>query len=211
MFQHLIQPLAGLLQPAFSCLLCGIDQQQRHGLCHDCWQQLPWMEQPLITRQEQDIHAMLHYGFPVDRMIHYFKYEQQLAFQTVLSHCLLQAKLPRVQAIVPMPISEQRLLGRGYNQMQVIAELMAKQLRLPIWQPVLRSAQHAQKGLSRLERLENIEQQFRPLPSERKKYRRVLLIDDVVTTGSSLIAMKNALQRLGCQQVHCLCIAAAEL
>lgn len=210
MLQHLFQPLAQLLRPGFNCLLCGLDVQQTHGLCHDCWQQLPWLEQPQLIRQEQAVHAILHYRFPVDRMIHHFKYEQQLALRTILSHCLLQSKLPRVQAIVPMPISEQRLIERGYNQMQLIAELMAKRLHLPVWQPVLRSAQHSQKGLSRVERLENIEHQFHPIPSERKKYRRVLLIDDVVTTGSSLSAMKNALLRLGCQQIHCLCIAAAE-
>ncbi len=163
-----------------------------------------------MERHQQQILTAHHYTFPVDRIIQKYKYEQQLQYQTLLAHSLLALKLPRVQAIVPMPISTERLAERGYNQMLIIARLLSRQLQVPVWQPVIRLAQHSQKGLTRLERLENMERQFQIIRTQRRKYRRVLMIDDVVTTGSSLHALSQALEKLGCQQIYAACIAAAE-
>ena len=57
------------------------------------------------------------------------------------------------------------------------------------------------KGLSRIERLENIEQQFVATPQS-SSLSKVLIIDDVVTTGSSITALSHVLQQLGCQQIY---------
>ncbi|MFW1800594.1 ComF family protein [Acinetobacter nematophilus] len=190
------------------CLLCGIDRQQTHSLCQDCWHQLPWSKQS-IARHGQQILCAHHYDFPIDRIIQTYKYEQKLQYQNVLAYSLLSLRFSKVQAIVPMPISTERLKERGYNQMLIVAKIMAKQLNIPVWQPVIRQAQHSQKGLSRVERLENIEHQFRIIQSERGKFKKVLIVDDVVTTGSSIHALTQALQSLGCQQISSLCIAAA--
>lgn len=110
-----------------------------------------------------------------------------------------------------MPISTARLCERGYNQAMLIAEGVAKQLNLPIWQPVLRRAEHTQKGLSRLERIAGIEQQFVPDLRVRTRFRRVMIIDDVVTTGSSIYALSQALTTLGCQRIYPVCVAAASV
>ena len=196
------------------CSLCGLGHQQSHSLCHDCWEQLPWFQQAnqtQIFRNEMQIHVALNYQFPIDRLIQKYKYEQQLHFQTLLTHSLMQLRLPKVQAIVPMPISTERLAERGYNQMLIIANLLSKKLNIPVWQPVIRLAQHSQKGLSRVERMENIAEQFQVIKAERRKYRKVLIIDDVVTTGSSIRALSNALEKLGCQQIEIACIAAAQI
>ena len=196
------------------CSLCGLGHQQSHSLCHDCWEQLPWFQQAnqtQIFRNEMQIHVALNYQFPIDRLIQKYKYERQLHFQTLLTHSLMQLRLPKVQAIVPMPISTERLAERGYNQMLIIANLLSKKLNIPVWQPVIRLAQHSQKGLSRVERMENITEQFQVIKAERRKYRKVLIIDDVVTTGSSIRALSNALEKLGCQQIEIACIAAAQI
>lgn len=206
---HWIQrrPLGKLLR-LMPCQLCGLDHQQQHTLCEDCWRDLPWFKDR-IYRQQCHIMAACHYRFPIDRIIQKYKYEQQLHYQTLLTHCLLNLNLPRVDAIVAMPISQQRLIERGYNQMLIIAKRLAAACQLPLWQPVIRTAQHSQKGLSRLERLEAIEQQFKIIPTQYKRYQKVLLLDDVVTTGSSLAAMQHALQRLGCTEIELACIAMA--
>ena len=209
MFQLINRILQKSVQSMSNCLLCGIDQQQYHSLCNDCWEQLPWFKQH-ITRHEQQILCAHHYQFPIDRVILTYKYEQQLQYQNLLAHSLLNLRLPKVQAIVPMPISTQRLADRGYNQMLIIAKIMAKELNIPVWQPINREAQHSQKGLSRIERIENIENQFQIISTERRKYKKVLIIDDVVTTGSSIHALIQALNKLGCQQIYSACIAAAD-
>ncbi|MDR0236695.1 phosphoribosyltransferase family protein [Acinetobacter sp.] len=208
MLQFFNQLIHKSVQSISPCLLCSIDRQQVHSLCQDCWNQLPWYKQS-IERHGQQIVCAHHYDFPIDRIIQTYKYEQQLQYQNVLAHSLLSLRISRVQAIVPMPISIERLKERGYNQMLIVAKIMAKQLNIPIWQPVVRQAQHSQKGLSRVERLENIEKQFQIIQMEKRKFKKVLIVDDVVTTGSSIHALTQALQRLGCQQISSICIAAA--
>ena len=208
MLQFINQILHKGVQSISPCLLCGIDHQQQHSLCNDCWEHLPWYQQHVI-RHEHHILCAHHYDFPIDRIIQTYKYEQQLQYQNLLAHSLLNLRLPRVQAIVPMPISTERLKERGYNQMLVIAKIMARELQIPVWQPVIRAAQHSQKGLSRIERLENIENQFQIIKTEKRKHKKVLIIDDVVTTGSSIHAMNQALTDLGCQQIYSACIAVA--
>ncbi|TCB71981.1 ComF family protein [Acinetobacter sp. ANC 4216] len=198
------------MQRLSPCVLCGIDHQRHNSLCTDCWQQLPWLKQN-IQRQEMQIQVACHYAYPMDRIIQKFKYEQQLHFQSVLVGSLIDLKLPKIQAIVPMPISSQRLAERGYNQSLVLAKILAKQLKIPVWQPVARLAQHSQKGLSRIERLDQIEQQFVIATKTCVRYRTVLMLDDVVTTGSSLHALKQKLEQLGCQKIYAACIASAEI
>jgi ComF family protein len=197
------------IQSISPCLLCGIDRQQAHSLCKDCWNQLPWYKQS-IERHGQQILCAYQYDFPIDRIIQTYKYEQQLQFQNLLAYSLLSLKPNKIQAIVPMPISRERLKERGYNQMLIIAKIMSRQLNIPVWQPVIRQAQHSQKGLSRIERLENIEKQFQMIQMQKKKFKSVLIIDDVVTTGSSINALSQALNHLGCQHIFSLCIAAAQ-
>lgn len=208
MLQFINPLLHKALQSISPCQLCNTEQQQIHSVCADCWQQLPWLKST-VQRQEIEIHSACHYDYPIDRIIQKFKYEQQLHFQQLLASALMQLRLPKIQAIVPMPISKQRLVERGYNQSLVLGKILAKHLDLPIWQPITRLQQHSQKGLTRLERLENIQQQFQINTTSKLCYRRVLILDDVVTTGSSIFALKQKLEQLGCQKVYAACIASA--
>ncbi|MCO8056514.1 ComF family protein [Acinetobacter towneri] len=194
------------LQP---CQLCHSDTQWQHSVCQTCWQQLPWRSQA-VQRQEMQIHVAFDYHYPINRIIQQFKYEQQLHYQLLLAGALKQLSYPKIQAIVPMPISTVRLTERGYNQSLLLAKGLARHLNVPIWQPVTRLQQHAQKGLSRLERLEDIQQQFQIQTAPKIRYRRVLIVDDVVTTGSSIHALKQQLLKLGCQKVEAVCLASAE-
>jgi ComF family protein len=197
----------GKLQP---CQLCHNDYQTIHSVCQDCWNQLPWAHQT-IQRQEMQVQIACHYDYPMDRLIQLFKYEQKLYLENLLAGTLISLKLPKVSAVVPMPISTDKLVQRGYNQSLLLAKQVAKHLQVPVWQPVSRLKQHSQKGLSRLERIEDIEAQFQISTSSKLRYRKVLIIDDVVTTGSSIRALNQKLEELGCQQIYTACVAAAKL
>ncbi|PPC05600.1 phosphoribosyltransferase family protein [Acinetobacter pittii] len=199
-FQHLIQ----LFSP---CSLCELGMREKYSLCKDCWEQLPWLKQT-IQRNNLSVLVACNYAYPVNRIIQQFKYEQKLHYQILLGEILKQLKFPKVQAIVPMPISNQRLIERGFNQSLLLANILSKHLKIPVWQPIQRLNEHSQKGLSRLERFENIEQQFLPHHQEKRRYRRVLIIDDVITTGSSVHALSQALKPLGCTSIHTACLAA---
>ncbi|WAU76313.1 ComF family protein [Acinetobacter sp. TR3] len=208
MFKFISRSTRQLFDYLTPCSLCDIGIKRHFGVCQSCWEQLPWLKQS-IERNQQQIFVACHYQYPIDRIIQQFKYEQKLHHQRLLEGLLQQLKLPKVHAIVPMPISTDRLVERGFNQTLLLAQALSKSLNVPIWQPVQRLAQHSQKGLSRIERLENIEQQFVAAPPNHLRYRKVLIIDDVVTTGSSITALSHVLQQLGCQQIYSICLAAA--
>ncbi len=208
MFNLLFQHAQKYLQPFLHCQLCHSATVAQHSVCLDCWHSLPW-QKDLIQKQDLSIWVACRYDYPINRIIHQFKYEQQLHYQALLAASLLQLNLPKVQAIVPMPISHDRLTERGYNQTVLLAKILSKQLNIPIWQPLLRHKQMQQKGLNRLERLDNIQKQFFLARKPKKIYRRVLILDDVVTTGASLNALKQSLEHLGCQKVYACCVANA--
>lgn len=207
---NLIEQAKTWLKQLQPCQLCSYDYQHIHSVCEECWSQLPWAK-TTVQRQEMQVHIACDYAYPMDRMIQLFKYEQKLHLQNVLAGTLLSLRLPKVSAIVPMPISTERLVERGYNQSLVLAKHVAKQLNVPIWQPIIRRSQHSQKGLSRLERMDDIEAQFEISTRSKLCYRRVLIIDDVVTTGSSIHALKLKLEALGCRDIYAACIAGAKI
>lgn len=196
------------LKQMLPCVLCGIDAQQKYTLCKGCWNSLPWLKEAVL-RQEMQVFSACHYAYPLDRIIQQFKYQQHLHYQTALAGLLRELKLPKIQAIVPMPVSVEKLTERGYNQSLLLAKGLSAHLNAPIWQPVQRLQQHSQKGLSRLERLQDIQQQFVMSEKPRVHYRKVLIVDDVVTTGSSIHALKQCLEQLNCQQISAVCLAAA--
>ncbi len=209
MFKRLGASAQQLFDYFTPCSLCDIGMKRHFGVCQSCWQQLPWFKQS-IERNQQQILVACHYQYPIDRIIQQFKYEQKLHHQRLLNGLLLQVRLPKVHAIVPMPISVDRLTERGFNQALLLAKSLSTHLNVPVWQPVQRLAQHSQKGLSRLERLEDIEQQFVAAPPNPIRYRKVLIVDDVLTTGSSITALSKVLEQLGCQQIYSVCVAAAQ-
>ena len=209
MFKPLLSSAQNWLHTRLPCQFCGLERGRHSSLCQDCWNQLPWLKHS-VQRQEIEIQVACHYAYPIDRVVQQFKYEQQLHFQILLTGLLKQLDYRQIQAIVPMPISTQRLAERGYNQSVVLAQRLGQHLKIPVWQPIQRQHQHSQKGLSRLERLDHIEQQFKIAPRNALHYRRVLMLDDVVTTGSSLKALEQVLTELGCRKIAAACIAAAQ-
>ncbi|MBF7686643.1 ComF family protein [Acinetobacter rathckeae] len=205
MFNLLLSKLS-TLQP---CVLCEhANAQNQRSVCNDCWQHLKVQPQHL-NKQDISILTTAQYQYPINKIIQKFKYNHQLQYLRLFSDLLDQIKIPNVQAIVAMPISTARLHERGFNQAHLLAKIIAKKYRLPIWAPIERIKEHSQKGQSRSERLtNNIQQQFKIKDKQRIKYRHVLIIDDVVTTGSSIQALKLKLEQIGCKHIHVICIAA---
>lgn len=178
-------------------------------LCKACNRDIPWLLDS-FTIQEVKITAVCHYDWPIDRLIHQFKYQQHVDYLPLLTHLLLRTKRPAVHAIVPVPLSDQRLRERGFNQSLLLARQLSKHWKIPVWQPLQRQHRVAQQHLDRHERLINLEQAFTPQSTRNKiTPRKILLLDDVVTTGSTLFHMSESLQQLGVKQCQGLVIARA--
>lgn len=204
-----LNPINKIIDLFKCCPLCQIDPIQHHGACKDCFARLPWFKQK-VTRHELDIWAACRYEFPLDHVLQQFKYHQGLSYRRLLTACLLQHPKPRVDAIIAMPMSATRLAERGYNQALLLARDLAAAYQLPLWQPIIRQHRVQQKMLDRSERLNNLATAFEIQEPVKKRYKRVLVVDDVVTTGSSLHYLQLQLQELGCEQILFHCVAAAK-
>ena len=113
--------------------------------------------------------------------------------------------------LVPVPVHESRLISRGYNQSEVLAELIGGYLGIPVLKNVLRRRvrTEAQKELDAGDRLLNLQTAFEPamrLPDGIK----VIIVDDIYTTGATLEACSECLIEAGAEEVYGLCICAGD-
>lgn len=123
----------------------------------------------------------------------------------VLVHAVA-ADLPPVDAVVPVPLHWWRRLRRGYNQAELVARAVAEHLDVPCRRWLTRPrATPAQSGLSRQRRRRNLHRAFRC--RRRLDGQRLLLVDDVVTTGTTLEAAAACLRKAGAETVTALATA----
>jgi ComF family protein len=100
-------------------------------------------------------------------------------------------------ALVPVPLAQARMRERGFNQSELLAGAVARHLGVPVWTDVLDRVRHtaSQTRLTPEDRLRNVSGAFRAATASRAKLRgaHVVLVDDVVTTASTLNACAAAL------------------
>jgi ComF family protein len=142
-------------------------------------------------------------------LIHLYKYNRMKPLVKPLSD-LLAAALPRDQrfdAVVAVPLHWRRRWQRGFNQSELLARSIARRTGLRLLDAVRRRrATRVQAGLSNSRRRENVAGAFVGKPGKAKGL-RILLIDDVMTTGATASACAHALKRAGAQSVALLTLA----
>ena len=144
-----------------------------------------------------------------------FKFGQNPALCRFLAHVTLSSRfatqlIAQADVVVPVPLSDMRLRERGFNQSALLAHQLAANL---VNEHILSRLRHTtpQSELGREARLNNLWHSIAVNPSGLKTLsnRRVLLIDDVMTTGSTLSVCAQALLSAGAKQVNCLVFARA--
>lgn len=152
------------------------------------------------------------YAFPIDRLESRFKFRGDLAAGALLSALWLRAVAPDPlpAAIVPVPLSRERLRERGFNQALELARPIARALERPLLPRLLIRARHtiAQSSLGRRERLRNVRGAFALAPGQKPPL-HVALLDDVLTTGATLRECAKVLRRAGATTIEVWAIARA--
>jgi ComF family protein len=143
-------------------------------------------------------------------LIHLFKYSRMKPLARTLASYLASA-LPRDQVfdlVVPMPLHWRRQFQRGFNQSELLARRTARRCGIPMVKAVRRRrATVAQAGLTNARRRQNVAGAFRVKRPRAVEGRRVLLIDDVMTTGATAAACALELKRAGAKSVVLLALA----
>lgn len=189
------------------CASCGRPQVHSVAQCPQC-QQLTI--DPLSGVRIAALHTS-----PLREMIHALKYEQQPELAAPLARYLVAlvqtlpwwGAFPSVDGVVPVPLYSVRYQERGYNQAELLAGAFCDRVQLPLqadWLIRQRST-HSQVGLTAGERQRNVEDAF--LATHAVFGKRLLLIDDVFTTGATMRACAQAALDAGAVAVYGLALA----
>src|SRR5438477_395894 len=220
-----------LFYPA-TCVVCSANIDGAEYLCADCRQRAPRIVPPFCAKCSEPFsgaitqvfscanceHRALHFDCAVAayrsrglvrNVLHQFKYDKQrhLRYPVAqwLGESLQDARLRgrRFDLIVPVPLHPARERERGFNQAALIAQLLADSAAIPS-RPVLERIRYTttQTAYDRAERMENLAGAFRLRKNRDVRGLRVLLIDDVLTTGSTLSECARVLRRAGAVSVH---------
>jgi ComF family protein len=143
-------------------------------------------------------------------MVHLLKYQKVHTLARPLGGFLMRA-LPRDEvfdAIVPVPLHWRRRWSRGFNQSELLARAVTRSTGIRVVNALRRvKATAVQAGLSNTARRRNVTQAFRCHHPEAVAGKRILLVDDVMTTGSTATACAQALKRAGAGRVTLLTVA----
>jgi len=205
-----------MLERLFFEVCPGCAEPSRAGLCAVCAAALPRVVDPCercgLARpvascprrarpwQIERVIAPFHYAQPLDGLIHALKYRAARRLGRTLALAILEhvrAGARDVDALVPVPLHPRRLRERGFNQAAEIARTLGRVLDLPVVLARVhrRGAQFAQTGRGATERLENVAHAFAVERSFAAT--RLVIVDDVLTTGATVNALAAALLAAG--------------
>jgi ComF family protein len=219
------------------CMACHVPVATPHGLCADCWSRLRPIERPHCERLGipfgYDIgegalsaeaianppvfdraRAAVLYDEVAREIVQGLKYHDRTELARLVGRMTARAGrdlTADAEVIVPMPLHRRRLWTRKFNQAAAIALEVGRITGLPVALTALLRvrATRPQVGLGEREREENVRGAFRVAPSGRAAIegRRVVLVDDVLTTGATASAATRALKRAGASRVDVLTFA----
>ncbi len=223
--QRLPHALADLLYPP-RCVICRcVDadwfcaqcrsniEQILPPICDQCGRPLHVRPCPYCQKQPlriDGIRATAFFEGALREAIHAFKYQHrpELAqvFGSLLGDYAVQHSL-QADAVIPVPLHPQRERERGYNQALLLAQAYAAQCHLPVWPDALRRIRftRSQVELNAAERRENVRDAFEA--DGCVSGIRILLVDDVCTSGATMDACSVALERRGAKSVWGLALA----
>ena len=200
------------------CVLCAkILDKRETDLCTDCRINAP--ECPVKRSKLPFLDSWLalwHYEDNVRRSLLRYKFHNKRHYAACYGR-LLAMKIAREREdefdlITWVPISRLRRLRRGYDQVELLAKAVAAELGMESV-PCLRKIRHnkAQSGIvGQAHRRANVLGVYQPVEPERFRGRRVLLLDDIITTGATAGECARVLLTAGAEEVHCAALAAAK-
>jgi competence protein ComFC len=228
---EVIHALTSLFYPA-TCVVCAANIERAEYLCTDCQRRAPRIAPPFCSKCSEPYpgaitqtfncanceHRVLHFDCAVAvyrsrglvrRVVHQFKYAGQRHLRYPIARWLHETlddsrlRGRQFDVVVPVPLHPARERERGFNQAGLLADLIAPAAAAPVrW--ILERTRYTttQTAHDRAERMENLHGAFRLRKNQDVRDLRVLLIDDVLTTGSTLSECARVLKEAGAASIH---------
>ena len=203
-----VENLLDLIFPP-RCEVCK--KSSKEILCGECFGQIKFMKPHL------GIYSAAVYEGAVKAAIHRFKFMKRKKLANPLGIVLVKylSQLPmldmkEMDMIVPVPLHAKRHRERGFNQVHLLAGVLSKYFGVPVL-PALERQKNtkAQFDLPREERFKNINGSFRVTQPETVFQKRVLLLDDIYTTGATISECSRVLKKAGSRRVEVLTLSRA--
>jgi len=230
------QRLADLVYPP-SCIACGAALAAHEGICPACWRLMPLITKPICDRYGTPLpvdhggmmlsplavadppvfgraRAVARYDGVARELVHGLKYGDRVELADTMGQWMAREGaeiLADAEFLVPIPLHWFRLWRRRFNQAAALAQSIGKKTGVPVGYEALKrvKATRPQVGLTRTERAANLEKAFAIDEADRPLItgRRVVLVDDVMTTASTGNVAARTLLKAGAASVDLLVFA----
>ncbi|MGG7059893.1 ComF family protein [Clostridium nigeriense] len=188
--------------PKNNCIVC---ESEFVGLCPLCKSKIQ------KVKEDEEFLSYGYYNGVLKKLILEFKYKQNFVAGKILAELLydvIKNKKIEIDCIVFIPSSKEALKERGFNQCEYLAKEINKSLKLKIYKDLIKAKNiKEQKLLSKEDRFKNIKGAFSLKTNKNIKNKRVLIIDDVVTTGATLYECEKLLRENGASEIKILTVA----
>lgn len=195
------------------CFWCKLPTANASGLCASCTRALPLASITPMLPNLDDLLALFRYQPPISQWMMRYKFQGDLSFSRFFAHSFIEkmsALKKRPDLLLPVPLYPKRLRERGFNQALEIAKPIAKHFSIPLEAHACIKIKHTppQSTLSRAARLKNLKNTF--ALSKTLDAQHVAIIDDVITTGSTITQIANLLRTCGIKTISAWCCAVTD-
>ncbi len=207
--QHLLDPLLSFVFPSL-CVVCSTPLKNNDAcLCKTCLNDLTLLDPGYVCAIKEEIkspyfdklYIIYEFDTVFQTLIHLLKYQHFTDISRLLAKALLTEITGKYDFTSAVPLNSVRLRERGYNQSALIAGYFAQERALPFSADLIERIKNtpSQTKLNREQRIENMKDAF--ICRQNLNGRNILLIDDVITTGSTLNACAQVLKAAGAKRV----------
>ena len=198
------------------CGMCG--EINENYICDNCYENIKKIKKCVINEYNnrnfsKHLYIFRYEGIIRNKIIEY-KFEDNGYLYKMFAKIILSDKktcnfIKKYDVIIPVPISKKRKKKRGYNQSELVANELAQKLNQDIWTDIIikKKDNKPQSELNKLERIKNVEDIYEINKPIEVKNKKVLLLDDIYTTGSTVNEIARKLKQNQTQEIGVITLA----
>lgn len=198
------------------CGMCG--EINENYICNNCYENIKKIKKCVINEYNnrnfsKHLYIFRYEGIIRNKIIEY-KFEDKGYLYKMFAKIIFSDKktcnfIKKYDVIIPVPISKKRKKKRGYNQSELVANELAQKLNQDIWTDIIikKKDNKPQSELNKLERIKNVEDIYEINKPIEVKNKKVLLLDDIYTTGSTVNEIARKLKQNQTQEIGVITLA----